>query len=1132
MYKTYEEIIHASDRLRMNKLLLCMKLSVILLFAAVLHVSARGFAQKITLSEKDVPLKTVLADLRKLSHYDFIFTDEQLHNARVAELHVKQAEMKDVLDQLLKDLPLTYIIDDRTVIIRDKPAGPSTSAHADGPPIVVAGVVQDTHHSPLSGASVTTRHGKDGTTTDVRGFFQLKNVSETDTLIISFIGYQTKRMGVGTIYGKNAFPMIELEEATDGLDQVVVQGYGRTTQRLTTADIGKVTAAEIARQPVTDPLLALEGKVAGVVVTPTSGYEGGVVKIEIRGRNTVNPGFPVDPLYVIDGVPLSTGGSALQLAPGSGTPGAYSTGLDQTGMSFSQGQSPMYNINPADIESIEILKDADATAIYGSRGANGVILITTKRGKAGANALDLNASQGISFNTRAWPLLQTKDYLQMRREALRNDGNITTISTAPDLLLWDTTRNTNWQKFAYGGVAQATSAQGSLSGGTDLTTFRVGAGYDRSTSLARVSGANQRATVALSLVHSSIDKKLNVSLSANYAYGLQNQINLNGLSNLPPDAPPPFDSQGKLNYKEWDRASVTFPFALLLRPYSSHETGLSANLTLNYTILKGLRVTVSMGYNNSVNNQTNITPLASLDPYDTTQKGSNSFGTSRSNNWIIEPQLNYNTIWGKNKIDVLLGATAQSSVTDGLVVNGSNYTSDIFIHNISGAPTVTSFDNYSEYKYAGAYARFTYNYDNRYIVNFNGRRDGSSRFGPSNRFGNFGSVGAAWIISDEKWGRRILPEVINFVKLRGSYGTTGGDGVQDYQYLSQWGNPTLPAYNGVVALVPLIDDNPNFHWQVNKKLEGALQMELFRSLVGLELAYYRNRCDNQLVGFPLPEFTGFNSVTANNPANVQNSGFEATITATPIRNAKYRWSIGFNLGVNRNKLLAYPHLDQSPYKTQYTVGQSINNVYVLNYAGIDPMTGLMTFKDYNHDGMVTVNESVYPGTYNDDRKIKIDQEPNYTGGLSSQFGYKNLALSVTFTYVKQMGVNLLNNPASGAGFGVANIAQYVYDHAWKYQGQTDALFPKLSANPILTASMDNSNAGWSDASYIRWSNLALSYSLPDKLVKKSGLKGMSFSINGYNIMVFSPYKGLDPEVRTFGAMPPSRRITAGLHCSF
>ncbi|HTI93279.1 MAG TPA: SusC/RagA family TonB-linked outer membrane protein [Puia sp.] len=1116
-----------------------MKLSVMLLFLAVLNVSAKGYAQKITLSEKDVPLKQVLADLRKVSHYDFIFTDEQLHNATVVSLNVKMAELSDVLDQLLHNLPLTYTIDDRTVIIRDKP--PVTTPPPTPKPeglITVAGSVQDTHGTPLSGASIATRHSKMGATTDLHGFFMLKNIPETDTLIVSYIGFKTKKVPVGVVYTKTSFPMIQLEEATDGLDQVVVQGYGRTTQRLTTSDIGKVTAAEIAKQPVRDPLLALEGKVAGVVVTPQSGYEGGPVKIEIRGRNTVGNVFAVDPLYVIDGVPLTIGdvGGTAASAPGSGTPGAFSRGLDQTGMSYSTGQSPLYNINPADIESIEILKDADATAIYGSRGANGVVLITTKHGKPGMDALDLNVSQGVNFNTRAWPLLNTKDYLALRREELRNDGKLVSVNTAPDLVNLDTNRYTNWQKYAYGGVGQATTAQGSISGGNEQTTYRLGVGYNRTTDITRVSGANQRATVALSLMHSSPNKKLTESLSANYSYSLLNQLNLMSIFNLPPDAASVYNAQGHINYEQWDLLGVDNPFAALLKPYTSSATGLTTNLTLNYHILKGLKVSVSLGYNNSQNYQTIFSPIAAQNPYvDSAQKptGSNQFGNSRANNWIVEPQLTYSTSFSKNKIDLLAGATDQANVTDAQSVSGSNYTSDVFLKNISLAPKVFATDSYGQYKYSGVFARFTYNYDNRYIVNFNGRRDGSSRFGPANRFGNFGSIGAAWIMSDEKWLHKILPEAINFAKLRGSYGTTGSDAVQDYQYLSQWGNTTgLSTYNGVAPLNPLIQDNPNFHWQVNKKLEGALQMEFFQSMISLELAYYRNRCNNQLIQFPLPSFSGFLGVTANSPANVQNAGYEATLSATPVRTTAIRWTINFNIGINRNKLLAYPLLELSPYRTQYQIGKSISQTYLFHYTGIDPMTGLMTFKDYNHDGVITQNASVFPGTANDDERITVDQEPNYTGGLTSQFSYKTFMVSVAFTYAKEMGVNLFGNPTSGAGAGMTNISQFVYDHAWRYPGQTNALFPKLSANPILTAEMGSSDAGWSDASYIRWSNLAMSYGFPSRMVKKAGLRNMAFNINAYNIMVFSHYKGLDPEVRTFGGLPPARTITAGLTCSF
>ncbi|MBS1601058.1 MAG: SusC/RagA family TonB-linked outer membrane protein [Bacteroidetes bacterium] len=1115
-----------------------MKLSVLLLFTAVVNVSAKGFAQKITLSEKDAPLKQVFSDLRKQSHVDFIYTDAQVQGVRIASLDVRQTELKEVLDRLLKDLPLTYTLDDHTVVIRDRPlAAAPPQADPPLPPVTtIAGLVQDKNHTPLSGASVSAKYSKVATSTDLHGMFQLKGIQEDDTLIVSFIGYKTKHVAVHQV----KFPIIEMEEATNSLDQVVVQAYGSTTQRLTTSDIGKVSAAEIAKQPVRDPLLAIEGKVAGVVVTPQSGYEGGPVKIEIRGRATLNPGFTTDPLYVIDGVPLTILDVAGTNRLGNGNSvTSISGGLDQTHMSLSIGQSPLYNINPSDIESIDILKDADATAIYGSRGANGVILITTKKGKVGINGTSLNVSEGISFNTRTLQQLNTKEYLNLRRTLLRNDGQIVTPFTAPDLVLLDTTRYTDWQKFAYGGIGKNTNVQGEISGGSDQTTYRLGAGYNRVTDITNISGANQRATLAISLQHTSPNKRLTTSLSANYAYSIANQIGLQGqftnIYSLPPDAAPIYDKQGNLNFAQYDSIHITSPFGSLLQPYSSKTNGLTANLTFGYTILKGLKFTLSSGYNNAQSYQTRFTPIASQNPYVGTNPkptGSNTFGNSRSNNWILEPQLTYSVFLGKSRIDALVGASAQANVTEGLTLNGQNYTSDVFLKTITLAPKVLTVDNYGEYKYSAAYARLTYNYDNRYIVNFNGRRDGSSRFGPANRFGNFGSIGAAWIISSEKWIARWLPSAVDFLKLRGSYGTTGSDNVSDYQYLSQWGNTNgLTPYNGVVPLIPLLYPNPYYQWQVNKKLETALQLGFLQSRINLDLAYYRNRCDNQLVGFPLPSFTGFPTVTANSPANVQNSGLEATLTATPIRTRNINWMIGFNIGINRNKLLAYPNLAQSPYALQYKIGQSINTTYLFHYAGIDPMTGSATFTDYNHDGRVSATND-FPGTGFDDRRIRIDQEPNYTGGFSTAFSYKSLSYSSSFTFTRQKGMNILSGAYSTAS-GMHNIPEYVYTHMWTHPGQTDALYPKASTQIANGgSSLGESDAGYSDASYIRWSNIAISYSFPAKMMKKAGLRAMAFNINAYNIMVFSPYKGLDPEVKTFGSLPPARTITAGISCSF
>ncbi|MHA4809058.1 SusC/RagA family TonB-linked outer membrane protein [Flavitalea flava] len=652
-----------------------MRLTFLVVLGAAMHVSASGIAQKITLHERNASLRNVLTELQRQSHYDFIYTNEQLALSKAVNLNVQSADLQDVLNQLFSDQPLTYMIDDNSIIIRDKPVGKAPPINAkppEGPPgSKVIGIVLDEKGNPIAGASVQAKHSNAGSSTDKNGYFMLKEVSEKDTLIVSFIGYRTRSVPVSN----NIMLTIKMEEATDALDEVIIQGYGHTTQRLTTANIGRVTSSEIGKQPVTDPLLAIEGRIAGVVVTPQSGYEAGPVKVEIRGRNSLNSSFTSDPLYVIDGVPLTILDVAGTVRNDLSTSN-ISRGLDQTGLSISLGQSPMYNINPADIESIDVLKDADATAIYGSRGANGVILITTKKGKPGTNVFDLQVAEGISFNTRAWPLLKTPQYLEMRRQAFRNDGVVPTVLNAPDLFLWDTTRYVDWQKAAYGGVGQNLHLTSSVSGGTAQTTFRVGAGYDRVTDITRVAGANQRATVSININNTSSNKRFQTAISANYAYSILNQVRMDGQASLPPNAPPPYDSSGKLNFREWDQAGVQLPFTALLQPYNSRTNAISTNLSLSYLILKNLKAAVSFGYNNNQAYQSRLTPIASQDPYSLIKPtGINNYGNSRSNNWIIEPQLTYSTFSGRHKFDFLAGATAQSNVTDGLLVTGSGYTS-------------------------------------------------------------------------------------------------------------------------------------------------------------------------------------------------------------------------------------------------------------------------------------------------------------------------------------------------------------------------------------------------------------------------------------------------------------------------
>src|SRR5258708_864925 len=774
------------------KTLRIVKLTALIVFIACMQVSAATHAQTITLSAKNESLVRIFEVIRQQAGYEFLCNVFVLQKAAPVTAEFKNTPVEEVLAKIFRDQPLTYsILNGKTIVVKAKEAPstvvpPPVEADAAQPrlsaTVDLMGVVQKEAGQPLSGATVAVKGKNKGTVTNEKGLFILRGVTVGSELAISFIGYTNGKITVDAV---PQVLMVTLKPAVSELDATVVKAYGTTSQRLTTGNIARVGAEEIEKQPVMNPLLALEGRVAGMVVTPSSGYASSPVKVEIRGRNTINPGFTSDPLYIIDGVPLTV----LEVG-GQSTNQYGSTGFIQNGtFTATGGQSPFFSLNPADIESIEVLKDADATAIYGSRGANGVILITTKKGKAGKTTFSLNLTQGMSEVTRHWAMLNTPQYLQMRREAFKNDGITPTLGNAPDLLLWDTTRNTNWQDQLWGGMGQVTNLQTALSGGDDRTVFRIGAGYSRQTEILTHSGANQRASVSFNLNHHSLDQKFSVSLTTNFSYALVNTLYTPSAVSTAPDAPPIYNSAGGLNYAPWDAAGIGshFPFNTLLSSYTLQNNLLSSSLGLTSELYMGLTLRLNLGYNNTEVHNASLFPIAGQDPAGN-PTGSTEFGENRNNNWIIEPQLNYRRFIGAGKLDILLGGSEQSTLTDGTSQFGFGYTNDAFIRTIANAPVVFNGENYAQYKYAAGFGSINYNWASKYILDLNVRRDGSSRFGPGSQFGNFGSVGAAWIASEENWVKKALPAAISFVKVRGSYGITGSDAVGDYQYLSQWSN--------------------------------------------------------------------------------------------------------------------------------------------------------------------------------------------------------------------------------------------------------------------------------------------------------------------------------------------------------
>jgi TonB-linked SusC/RagA family outer membrane protein len=1090
-----------------------MKITSAFILVAVMHVSASGVAQKISFTGENVPLTKVFNAIEDQLGFGVLMPHKLLESSKLVTVKIKDGTLDDLLQKCFEFQPwkVSYTVTGHTIYISQ--VYPSSDQTKDIPPgknVKVTGSVFNESGQPLSGANVTIKETQKGTITNAKGEFDLGWVPSGSTVIVSFVGYAPEVLKIN----EETSAKIYLKQAKNELDRAVVQAYGLTTQRLNTGDIAVVTSDQIERQPVTNPLQALEGQVPGLVVQQTSGYASAPFKVEIRGRNSISD-LPSEPLYIIDGVPLTI------LTTNNDNYESGSSGFLQNGLGGpASGQSPFFSINPSDIESISVLKDADATAIYGSRGANGVIIITTKKGRPGKAKLDITFRQGISKVTSYYQMLNTQQYLEVRREAFKNDGIVPDAGSAPDLQIWDTTRYTDWQKVLWGGLGQNSNATVSLSGGNVQSTFRLSGSYDRETSILSYSGADQRASVQFNLSHKSLDQKLSLSFTSIYSYAQSNMIEVGGSVTLPPDAPAIWNSEGALNYAGWQPNSDLFSFGNLLQPYTAKTSFLNSQLNIGYELLKGLSLSANLGYSTNYTSQISLEPIISQDP-STNPKGSSQFGNNTGSRTIVEPQIEYKGLVSKGKFDGLIGATLQNVTQSGNRIIGTGYTDDNLLESISNAPVKNAENVAAQYKYAAIFGRINYNWEDKYIVNITARRDGSSRFGPGKQFGEFGAVGGAWIFTEESWLKDHF-KFLDFGKLRGSYGITGNDLIGDYQYLTQWSASGTFTYNGSATYVPLLHANPNLHWEVNKKLEGAVDLGFFKDRVNLEAAWYRNLCGDQLVSMVLPGITGFTSVTANFPALVQNTGLEGTLKVKFVDAKDFTWLFNFDIGVNRNKLAAFPNILNSPYAYSLFVGQPLNINNLLICTGVDPQTGQYTFKDKNHDGQITANYGPTDDLYPINLSVKMD------GGFGTDLQYKSWQLNLFFHFVSQEAPAAIFASVPG---GFSNQSVQILNR-WQYPGDV-AKYARYTTGGVQTDyDFSTSNGTLSNASYVRLQNASLSFDLSKVIDKRIGLRACKIYVRGQNLFVLTSYNGLDPETHNFGLMPPAKIVICGIQADF
>lgn len=1077
---------------------------LISLFAATQDCYGQIVERKINVHLKNATLEQVIVTLEKSSGVKFIFREELLKGEYNISFDADTISLKSVLTSILTPLNISYNVHDnesRITLKKDKRRGLNEASEQEGK-FNISGTVNDQRSGQgLAGVNIIIKGTSLGTTTDAEGHYNLP-VSEGDDLVFSFIGFLPSEVSVKDQTTIN----IDLVEDLKNLEEVTVHaGYWDVNAKEQTGNISSVSAKQIASQSVTNPLQALQGRMPGVQIQQITGIPGDGFTVQIRGINSIRGQSANEPLYIIDGVPFS---STTYFSSGGGVVRA--------------GTSPLNSINPMDIESVEVLKDADATAVYGSRGSNGVVLITTKRGQAGKTKVDLNMYTGIGLMSRQMDMLNTSQYLAMRREAFKNDNIIPTAANAPDLLLWDTTRYTDWRKELLGGTARISNIQANISGGNNTTQFLVGAGFLKQSTVFPGDFNYQKGSTHVNLNHRSLNSKFAMSFSTSFVID-NNLLPTTDLTTtsfaLAPNTPVIYNADGSLNFQN---GTFVNPYGDLKRRYETSTRNLISNANLSYEILKGLRIKTNVGLNVLDNKEKNLIPIAAQNPANS-PTGTATIIKGSITTWILEPQLDFQKEFGGGRFNALVGTTFQQTIKDRQGYVASGYINDTQLENpLAAASLNASGVDYSEYKYNAVFGRLNYNWRERYILNLTGRRDGSSRFGVNRRFANFGAIGTAWVFSNENIIKNSMP-FLSFGKLRASYGVTGSDQIGDYQYLDTHSS-TQYNYQGGKGLIPTRLVNPDYGWEENRKFEVGIDLGFFTDRLNLSVSYYNNRSSNQLIGYTLPAITGFTSVQSNLPAEIQNTGVEIMVTTVNVRKKNLSWNSSINLTFPRNLLVSYPNIDASSYVNTYAVGRSLYVAKKYQSNGVDSQTGLYSFEDFDHDG--TLN-SLVDAQFNKERIV------NFFGGVQNTIIFGNFEVQFFIQFVNQIGntyqYTMSSPPGARANQPTAVLAR------WQKPGDiTDV--QRFTTTGVGSTAFGNFSASSdgviADASFVRLQNASVSYTMPVSLSKKVSSEKIRFYLQGQNLLTITDYLGSDPETQNTRTLSPLRMISVGAQLTF
>ena len=976
----------------------------------------------------------------------------------------------------------------------------------------VTGTITDSDGLPLIGVNIIIENTSRGTQSDFDGNYSIM-ASQGEVLVYSFVGFSTLRRTVGT---ESTINVQMLPDET--LDEVIVVGYGTQSKRKVTDNIASISSDQINNIPVSNMQSSLVGKAAGVQITQINGKVEGGVKMRIRGIASISSSQ--EPLYVIDGMPLINDDESTTVAP----------------------INPLISLNPNDIASIEILKDASSAAIYGARGTNGVVLITTKSGRAGKTKVSVNTSTGWSRATNKLEWLNAEEYIELFTEASANSYGAEDTWLTEEGGYFDFMANgldwrngavdTDWQDYALvdGAVQDHTV---SISGGDAKTLFFLSGGYNRTEAIVRGNDL-ERYSIRTNIDH-NVSDKFKVGFNAGASKTQISRIGTDNSFSTPLQAvaqsplSPAFLENGIPNNDS------TIYYNFLMQAYNGDWDAdifrVLLNSYLQYQILPSLSFRTELGYDN--NNQTEEYFSGSL----TQSASTNGYADAnavQSDKYNISNYFNYNTTFNQDfDLDVVVGMNFEESARKNQFVAGTGFPSDD-LQTVASASEITSgTSTRTKYNFLSYFGRATFSLYDKYLFKGSLRYDGSSRFGADNRYGFFPAASAGWIISEEDFLKD--SGTLSLLKLRGSWGETGNAGIGNFASLGLFGGR---AYNQRSALAPVQLANPELKWEKTQQVDIGLDFGLLNNRISGEVDYYIKKTNDLLLNQPIPGTSGFTSITRN-VGSLTNRGFEFVLNTRNVTTEDFNWSTNFNLSTLDNEVTSLPGGDIVQGLNIVREGETISSFYIVEYAGVDPANGNALFyrNTLNADGSRDRTTTASYGQA--ERVIMGSPYPELMAGFTNNLTFMNFDLS--FTFQGEWGASLYN---SGGKFQSGN-ARYednqTRDQLNRWQNPGD-ITNVPQARMYQTNGQQDSSRYLEESDFIRLRNLTFGYTLPLSVTERFKVDRLRVYFTGVNLLTFTDYSGYDPESTyddlgnsniqrgiTFYSAPPAKTFTIGLN---